>query len=259
MSAGVGTGTSIHPTAIVEDGARLGAGCVVHAYAVVRRHVVLGEGVVVHSGAVLGGDPQDLKFDPATDSGVRVGARSVLREHVTINRATRPGGHTEVGADCFLMTGSHVAHDCRLGDHVVLANAVLLAGHVQVGERAFLGGGALFHQFVRIGASVMISGGARIAQDVPPFVMAAERNEVVGLNLVGLKRRGVAREAIAEIKRAFRAVYLEPGNIRELAAAALRDGGYASTAARQFLEFFGTGKRGFARARRTSDSTEEIS
>jgi len=257
VSAGVHASASVHPTAIVEEGASLGAGCVVHAHALVRRHATLGDGVVVHPFTVVGSDPQDLKFDPATQSGVRVGARTVLREHVTISRATRPGGWTEVGADCYLMTASHVAHDCQVGDFVVMANAVLLAGHVQIGARAFLGGAALFHQFVRVGASVMISGGARVAQDVAPYAMAAERNEVVGLNLIGLKRRGFDRDTVSEIKRAFRAVYLEPGNIRELAAAALRDGGYASAEARHFLEFFGAGRRGFARARRAGVITEE--
>lgn len=254
-----GSETSIHPAAIVEDGARLGPGCVVHALAIVRRHAELGAGVIVHPGAVIGGDPQDLKFDPATESGVRVGARTVLREHVTINRATRPGACTEVGADCFLMTGSHVAHDCRLGDGVVLANAVLLAGHVQVGERAFLGGGAVFHQFVRIGQLAMIGGGARIALDVAPYVMATERNEVIGLNVVGVRRRGYPRATVAELKRAFRAVYLGSGNLRELAAAALAGGEYASAEARAFLEFFTTGKRGFARARRgaSAETAEE--
>lgn len=249
--------TRVHPAAIVEDGARLGAGCVVHALAIVRRHAVLGEGVVVHPGAVIGGDPQDLKFDPATESGVRVGARTVIREHVTLNRATRAGGWTEIGSDCFLMTGSHVAHDCTVGDQVVMANAVLLAGHVQVGARAFLGGGAVFHQFVRIGESAMVSGGARMAQDVAPYAMAAERNEIIGLNLVGLKRRGFARATVAEIKRAFRALYLAPGNIRELAYAALREGGYHSAEARHFLEFFTGGRRGFARARRVGNQIED--
>jgi UDP-N-acetylglucosamine acyltransferase len=257
MTAGIHASASVHATAIVEDGAEVGAGCTVHAHAIVRRHTVLGERVVVHPFAVIGGDPQDLKFDPAVESGVRIGARTVLREHVTVNRATRPGGWTELGADCFLMATSHVAHDCRLGDGVVLANAVLLGGHVQVGSRAFLGGAAMFHQFVRIGESAMIGGGARVAQDVPPYAMAAERNEIVGLNLLGLRRRGLARDTVGEIKRAFRAVFLDSGNIRELAAAALRDGAYASDEARHFLEFFGGGKRGFARARRSGIVTEE--
>ena len=149
---------TIHPTAIVEDGAQLGAGCVIHPHAIVTRHCVLGDGVVVHPFAVVGGDPQDLSFDPATRSGVRIGARTVIREHVTIHRATKADGWTEVGAGCFLMVSCHVAHDCRLADKVIMANAVLLAGHVQIGEGAFVGGGAAVHQFGRIGEGAMIGG-----------------------------------------------------------------------------------------------------
>jgi UDP-N-acetylglucosamine acyltransferase len=124
---------------------------------------------VVHPFAVIGGDPQDLSFDAATASGVRIGARTVIREHVTISRATRAAAATEVGTDCFLMAGCHVAHDCRIGHRVVIANAVLLAGHVQIGDRAFLGGGAVIHQFCRIGEGAMIGGGARISRDIAPF------------------------------------------------------------------------------------------
>ena len=240
---------SIHPTAIVEDGAQLGANCVIHAHAHVTRHCVLGDGVIVHPFAVIGGDPQDLSFDAALASGVRVGARTVLREYVTVNRSTRAGEFTEVGADCFLMAASHVGHDCRVGDRAILANAVLLAGHVHVGERAFLGGGAVIHQFVRVGESVMLSGGARITRDIPPFTLAAERDELVGLNVVGLRRRGLRPPVLAEIKSAFRAVCRAAGNPRELAAAALAAGAYQSAEARRFLEFFAGGRRGFLRAR----------
>ena len=241
---------NVHPTAIVEDGAQLGAGCVVHAYAIVTRHVVLGEGVVVHPHAVVGGDPQDLGFDPATSTGVRVGARTVIREHVTIHRATKPDGWTDVGSDCFLMIGCHIAHDCHLADRVIVANNVLFAGHIQVGEAAFIGGGTAMHQFSRIGEGAMVGGSSRISQDVPPFSMVTERDEIVGLNIVGLRRRGVPRATVDEIKRAFRAVNVRVGNMREIAAAALASGTYASAEARRYLEFFGSGKRGIARVRR---------
>ena len=240
---------NVHPTAIIEEGARLGAGCVVHAYAIVTRHAVLGDGVVVHPFAAVGGDPQDLRFDPATTSGVRVGARTVIREHVTIHRATKPGGWTEVGVDCFLMASSHVAHDCHLADRVVMANSVLLAGHVRVGEGVFIGGGAGVHQFTRIGEGAIVGGAARVSLDVPPFSMSAERNEIVGLNLVGLRRRGLPRSTIDELKRAFRQVNVPVGNMREIAAAVLASGAYASAEARSYLEFFGAGKRNIARAR----------
>lgn len=241
--------TSIHPTSLVEPGAQLGADCEIRAGAIVTRHCVLGDRVIVHPYAVVGGEPQDLKFDAATPTGVRVGAGTVLREHVTINRSTRAGAFTEVGAGCFIMAAAHIAHDCVVGDQVVIANAVLLAGHVHIGSGAFLGGNAVFHQFGRVGEAAMIGGGARMAQDVPPFAMAAERNEVIGLNLVGLKRRGFSRATIAELKAAFREVYFTAGNIRTIAAEALASGRYASEEARRFLAFFTTGRRGFARAR----------
>ena len=236
---------SIHPTAIIEDGVQLGSGCVVQAHAIIRRHTVLGDGVVVHPFAVVGGDPQYLKFDPATVSGVRIGAGTVIREHVTINRSIHAGKNTIVGARCFFMANSHAGHDCILADDVVLANNVMLAGHVEVGSFTFVGGGAGVHQFVRIGEGVMVGGLTRLTKDVAPFLMVAERDEVPGFNVVGLKRRGFGREAIRELKECFRDVFAA-GDPRK-AAAARFGAGVASAEARRFLEFFGAGKRGFAR------------
>jgi UDP-N-acetylglucosamine acyltransferase len=247
----------IHPAAIVEDGAQIGADCEIQAGAVIRRGAVLGARVTVHSFAVVGGDPQDLRFDRATLSGVRIGAGTTVREHVTIHRSTRPGGFTEVGENAFLMAASHVGHDCAVGANVILANAVLLAGHVSVGDHCFLGGGAVFHQFVRVGEGVMVSGRAGIGLDLPPFTMAAERHEIIGLNLVGLKRRGFSRESIRELKEAFRAAYFTPGNLRALAAQALAGGSFQTAEARRFLEFFAGGKRGFARPRRGHAGRED--
>jgi UDP-N-acetylglucosamine acyltransferase len=244
--------SSIHPTALIEEGARLGEGCVIHAHALIGRHCHLEDGVVVHPYAVLGGDPQDLGFKPETPSGVRIGARTVIREHVTVNRATKSGESTTVGADCFLMTGCHVAHDCRVGERVVIANAVLLGGHVRIGDRVFLGGGAVIHQFVRIGESVMIGGGGRISSDVAPFCLATERNTIYGLNVVGLRRRGFTREVLAEIKQAFRETLARGGNVRERAAAEIASGRYSSPEARGFLEFLTAGRRTLARARHDS-------
>jgi UDP-N-acetylglucosamine acyltransferase len=239
----------IHPTAIVEDGAVVGNGCIVHAYAFISRYCELDENVVVHPFAVLGGDPQDLSFKQETPSGVRIGARTVIREHVTISRATKGDTRTQIGADCFLMAGCHVAHDCHIGDRVVIANAVLLAGHVRVEERVFLGGGAVIHQFCRIGENAMVGGGARISQDVPPFCMVTERNELIALNMVGLRRRGLARGSLSELKRAFHALKGQAVNVRERAAQLLNEGGIESPEARRFLEFFGGGRRQFARMR----------
>jgi UDP-N-acetylglucosamine acyltransferase len=236
---------SIHPAAIIEEGVTLGAGCVVHAHAVIRRHSVLGDGVVVHPGAVIGGDPQYLKFDPATASGVRIGAGSVLRENVTVNRSIHAGQNTIIGARCFLMANAHAGHDCIVADDVVLANNVMLAGHVEVGSFTFVGGGAGVHQFVRIGEGVMVGGLTRLTKDVAPFLMVAERDEVPGFNVVGLKRRGFSRDAIRELKECYRAIFAA-GDPRKNAAARLA-AGVASAEARRFLEFFAAGKRGFAR------------
>src|SRR5215216_5347834 len=234
--------TVVHPSAIIEAGAQLGVDCEIQAYAIVRRGSELGDRVIVHPFAVIGGDPQYLKFDRATPSGVRVGAGSLVREHVTINRSITADGFTVIGENCFLMAASHVAHDCIVGSNVVFANAALLGGHVSVGNHTFLGGEAAIHQFCRIGESVMVAGHASITRDVPHFTMVAERDAVIGFNAVGLRRRGFARAAIAELKAAFQAVYLAPGNIRSLAAAASASGEFATAEARAFLEFFKEGK-----------------
>jgi UDP-N-acetylglucosamine acyltransferase len=248
---------SIHPTATVEPGAELGAGCVIHTGAIIRSGAILAEKVVVHPYAVVGGDPQVIRFDPATPTGVKVGAGTIVREYVTINRSTEKGLYTVVGSNCLLMACSHVAHDAVVGDNVVIANAVLIAGHVIVGNHAVLGGGSAYHQFCRVGEGAIIGGLSRITQDIPPFVMAAERDEVAGLNLVGLRRRGVTREAIKELKEAFRLVYFKKGNIREVAARELAAGTFESAEARRFLEFITAGTRGIARSRRTGASDGE--
>ena len=247
----------IHPTAIVEAGASVAADCEIMAHAIVTRHVVLEDGVVVHPFAVIGGDPQYLKFDRASETGVRVGAGTVIREHVTINRSIYPGKSTSIGANCFLMASSHVAHDCEVADHVVFANGALLGGHVAIGAHSFLGGGAAVHQFCRIGESVMVAGHASITRDVPHFTMVAERDDVIGFNVVGLRRRGFSRVAIAELKAAFKDVYFTPGNIRDVAAQRLKANAFETAEARKFLEFFAGGKRSFARARRSATEIED--
>ena len=249
--ARLGADVSIGSGAIIEGDAELGDGCVIHPHAIVRRGVVLGARVQVHPGAVVGGAPQMLVWDEATPSGVRIGAGTIIREGVTINRSTKPGGVTTVGADCFLMAMAHVAHDCALGDRVILGNNVMLAGHVGVGSGSFVGGGAGVHQFVRIGETVMVGGLARITKDLPHFLLVAERDEVSGLNQVGLRRRGVSRAVIAEIKAAFRRVY-GAGNARTEAAAMLAGDVPLAAETRWFLEFFSEGKRAIARPSRVA-------
>ena len=232
----------VGPWALVEG--EVGAGCTVAAHAVIKAGARLAERVHVDHFAVIGGDPQDLAFDRTTESFALIGAGTALREHVTVHRATQPGGATTVGAGCLLMAGSHVAHDCRVGDKVILANGCMLGGHVQVGDSAFISGGTAVHQFCRIGPGAMVSGNAVITEDVPPQVIAHGRNEVSGLNLVGLRRRGVPAETVAELKRAYHAVYGPGGDCARLAGEALAAGECRSPEAREFLQFFLGGRRG---------------
>jgi UDP-N-acetylglucosamine acyltransferase len=176
-----------------------------------------------------------------------------LREGVTVSRSTRAGGFTTIGANCFLMAYSHIAHDCVVGDRVLMAKAVLLAGHCLIGETTFLGGACALHQHTRIGEGTMVGGLAAITLDVPPFLMVADRNRVAGLNLVGLRRRGCAPEVVAELKSLFARVYAAR-NPRTEAAAALADGAARSAEGRSFLEFFSGGKRGVARPKHDGTS-----
>ena len=252
-------GTVIHPTAVIDEDVVIGAGCVVHPYAVIHAGTVLEDRVAVHPFAVVGGEPQDLKFDTSIRTGVRIGSGTVLREHCTVHRATSPDRTTSIGANCLLMATAHVGHDCRIGNGVIIANGALVAGHIEVGDNAFISGNVAMHQFTRIGEGAMVGGLARISLNVPPFVLVAERDEVIGLNIVGLRRRGVPRESIRELKEAFREVYFTAGNIREVAARAAASGKFKTPEAARFLEFFSVGKRSFARARRegmVDDATE---
>lgn len=256
-AAVLGDGLHIGPFAIVEEGAVLGDGCRIEGGAVIRTGSVLGERVHVHPAAVVGGLPQDYSFNPATRTGVKIGDGTILREGVTVSRATKAETSTIIGRGCMLMAQSHVAHDCVVGDEVVMANCALLGGHVRVGDKAFLGGSAVFHQHVRVGTLAMCGGNASISADIPPYCMVADRNRLAGFNLVGLRRRGVPREAIAELKLAFRSVFAGGGNPAANAATALGSRAFRSAEALAFLEFFTVGGRRptFARPRRSGAET----
>lgn len=255
----LGNGLRIGPFAIIEPGVVLGDGCRIEGGATIKTGTVLGDRVWVHHGAVIGGLPQDYSFDATRRTGVKVGDGTILREGVTINRATKPDTSTTVGRDCMLMANSHVAHDGAVGDRVTLANGALLAGHVVVGDHAFISGNCAIHQHCIVGESVMCSGLAAITGNIPPFCIAVERNGVAGLNLVGMRRRGLARESIAEIRAAYRAVYLAPGmNLQDNARAALDSGDFKTAEARRFFEFFVSCRRPtFVRPRHAKVSADE--
>jgi UDP-N-acetylglucosamine acyltransferase len=217
---------SIHPTAIVDPGAviaddveigayciieadcTIGAGTVLRNNAIIRRYTTLGEGNTVDSFVVLGGLPQDLKYDASEVSYLRIGDRNTFREGVTISRATGEGKATVVGSNGYWMANSHAGHNATIGDDVVLPNGSLVAGHVRLGRGVILSGNTSVHQFVWVGEKVMFQGGAGAGMHVPPFVMCAEINNVIGLNSVGLRRDpSLTDEDRQQIKDAFRITY----------------------------------------------------
>jgi UDP-N-acetylglucosamine acyltransferase len=250
-SAQLGAGTIIGAGALIEDGVCIGCDCKIAAYAIIRKGVTLGDAVQVDSFCVVGGDPQSIGFDSSLESSVVLGDRVILREAVTVHRPETAGAQTVIGDDCFVMANAHIAHDCQLGKGVVLANNVMLAGHVHIGDKTVLGGGAGIHQFCRIGAYCMIAGNASITADVPPYVMAAERSEAHGLNLVGLRRGGFEQREIKDLKRCYRAVFFGGGNLKKKAEEAVREHEFGTTpAGARFLSFFEAGKRGFIQSTR---------
>jgi UDP-N-acetylglucosamine acyltransferase len=214
--------TRIHPTALVDPGARLGQDVEVGAYCLLGPDVVVGdrtrlgprvtlhrytriaEDVVVGDGSILGGLPQDLKFK-GEETWVEIGAGTTIREYCTINRATAQSYRTTVGQKCFIMSYVHLAHDCHVGNGVTIANGTQLAGHVTVHDRAGLSGLVAVHQFVTIGSYAFVGGGSRVNQDIPPYVKAVGNPmELFGLNSIGLQRAGFAPETIQALKKVYR-------------------------------------------------------
>lgn len=251
--AKMGAGCRVGPFAYVEAGAEMGENCRIESHAVIKKHAILGEEVIVGHFSVVGGEPQHLSFDPAVSSKTVLGNMVRLGEGVTIHRSIEEGGVTLVGENSFLMGYSHVAHDCHLGERVIMANGALLGGHVLVGSDVFLGGGAAVHQFVRIGAGAMIGGLAEVSQNVPPQVLLSGRNEICGLNLVGLRRRNYPREDISILKSAYSRIY-QSGNLVGNAENFIDslDGGTSCNLAKEFARFFTPDSRGYARPRSKS-------
>lgn len=220
----------IHPTAIVDAGAQIGAEVEIGAYSIVGAGAVIGEKCVIQShviiegsvklgagnfighGAIIGPIPQDLGFNREIQSGVEIGNGNVIREYCTIHRGASEGSNTVVGDGSFLMVGTHLGHDCRIGNGVVIANNCLLAGHVRIDDGAFIGGGSRFHQSIRIGRLVMAEG--RFTKNLPPF-MSAAKNQVYGMNIIGLRRAGFTQAERDEVKRAFKLLYRSGLNTKQ--------------------------------------------
>lgn len=255
----------IHPTAIIHPAAKIAENVEVGPYAVIGEHVSIGAGTWIGPHAVIegwtelgrdnrvfqftsiGAVPQDLKFH-GEQSWLRIGDRNSIREFVTMHRGTEDGGgETLVGNDNLFMAYAHVAHDCRVGNHVILANAATLAGHVTVDDHAILGGLSAVHQFTRIGCHAMISGGSMVNQDIAPYLIAqGDRAEPVGLNLVGLKRRGFSEEALRGIKNAYKTVFRANLKLEDALAKVAAEAGDLPEVM-VFVEFIRNSQRGIAR------------
>ncbi|WP_433989160.1 Acyl-[acyl-carrier-protein]--UDP-N-acetylglucosamine O-acyltransferase (plasmid) [Pseudoseohaeicola sp. NH-UV-7] len=227
----------IHPSAIIEDGAVIGKGCIIGPFCVVGAHVVLGSGVelkshvvvtghtsighdtVVFPFSVIGEIPQDLKFR-GESSRLEIGNRNRIREHVTMNAGTDGGGGvTRIGDDGLFMAGCHIAHDAQVGDRVIVVNSAAVAGHCVIGDDVIIGGLSGIHQWVRIGQGAIIGAVTMVTHDVIPYgLVQAARGELDGLNLVGLKRRGVARADITALRSAFHTLAQGQGTFQARAA-----------------------------------------
>ncbi|HEY9560239.1 MAG TPA: acyl-ACP--UDP-N-acetylglucosamine O-acyltransferase [Anseongella sp.] len=220
----------IQPLAYVHPQAKIADNVVIEPFATIHKNVEIGEGTWIGSnvtimdgahigkncrifpGAVISAIPQDLKFE-GEDSQVIIGDGTTIRECATVNRGTKALGYTKVGMDCLIMAYAHVAHDCILGDRVILGNATTLAGHITIGDWAILSGLTAVHQFVNIGSHVMLSGGSLVRKDVPPYTKAArEPLSYVGINSVGLRRRGFSPEKINHIQEIYRLLFVKHNN-----------------------------------------------
>ena len=249
----------IHPTAIVDPNAKVGADVEIGPFSMIGPHVTIGEKTIVQShvvieaevaigrgnfighGAIIGVPPQDVSFAPERKTKVEIGNDNIIREYCTIHRGTHDGSATKIGDRNFLMSGAHVGHNCLIGNNVVIANNCLLAGYVRVDDGAFLGGGSTFHQFMHIGRLVMVQGSSAFGKDLPPFVVAAERNSVFGLNTVGMRRAGFNASDREEIKEAFKLVYLSGLNKSQALEKAKTM--TLGAPAREFLDFVATSKK----------------
>ena len=255
-------GTTIHPAAFVDPHARLGVGVRVGPGTLVGPEVSLGDGVEIGAhavlegrvdigprcrighGAIIGAEPQDLKYRPGIPTGVRVGEDTVIREYATIHRATHEGRDTVIGARCLLMATCHVAHDCLVGNHVIMINGAALTGHVTVEDRATVGGLSGVHPFTRVGTFAYIGGCCKVNQDVPPFVMVDGVPAVArAVNVIGMRRGGFDVRGRREAQEAFRILY-RSGLATGAAVVRLREEFGEGSVGRRMAAFIEGSKRG---------------
>ena len=239
--AQIGAGVEIGPFSIIGSQATIGEKTIVQSQVVIEGEVVIGTGNFIGHGVIIGAPPQDISFSHERKTKVEIGNDNIIREYCTIHRGTAEGSATKIGDKNFLMAGAHIGHNCVIENNVIITNNCLLAGYVRVDDGAFLGGGSTFHQHMHVGRLVMVQGSSAFGKDLPPFVIAAERNCVFGLNVIGLRRAGFSVSDREEIKRAFELIYLSGLNISQALekAATMK----FSAPAQEFLDFIANAKK----------------
>lgn len=247
-------GVVVGPYSILEGNIKIGPECVIKSHAYLCGAVTMGRGNQIFSGAILGEKPQHLKYN-GEPTGVVIGDNNIFRENVTIHRATPASGVTRIGNNNFFMAGSHVAHDCVVGNHCIFANNALLGGHCTVADHAFLSGNTAVHQFVRIGRLVLLSGCSGTTKDIPPFMIQYERNIVVGVNVIGMRRAGMGPKQIEAIRRVFHIVFRQNLTLPESLARIEEEVGQVESV-QEFLSFMRNCSRGVGvvRSRRHNEA-----
>lgn len=242
----IGENVIVEPFAYIEDNVVIGDGTRIMPHACIMSGARIGKNCTIFPNAVISGIPQDLKFENEESLAI-IGDNTIVRECVTVNRGTKSRGQTIVGDNCLLMAYCHVAHDCVLKNHVIIGNTVQIAGEVEINDYAILSGGTLVHQFTRIGKHTMIQGGTRLGKDIPPFAVAGrEPVSYVGINIVGLRRRGFTKEKINNIQEVYRYLYLSGYNISQ--AIEKIESELADTEARkEIIDFVRSSSRGVVR------------
>ena len=245
--ATLGEGVEIGPHSIVEGNAVLGDGCILQSNVLIDRNTILGKENFVGHGVVLGTPPQDKKFNINSTSLLVIGDKNLFREYCTVNRATGNGAETSIGSGCLLMTQSHVGHNCHIGDEVILSNIATLAGHVEIHDWAILGGLVAIPQFTRVGKGAFVGGFSAMRLDIPPFFRASGRPaEPVGVNTVGMTRRGISEETIRAVKKVYKILFRRGLGIEE-AMEKIREEFAGVPEVETILEFVAQAKDGIQR------------
>jgi len=244
--AELGVCVTIEPYAVIGPGVTVGDRTWVGHHAVIDKNTTIGSECRVFFSAVVGADPQDLKYT-GEETRLEIGDRTSIREFAAIHRGTVASGVTRIGSDTLLMAYVHVAHDCVIGDRVIMANAVQLGGHVEIGDWAVIGGLTPIHQFCRIGAHAMVGGATKVSQDIAPFMTAAgDPPRLVAINSIGLRRRGFSSQILKHLKRAHKLISRSNLNTKQ-AMKAIEEQLPSSPELELLLAFLRTGGRGFVK------------